>query len=466
MAPGRIEQGAFMNEKERNRLLGVLFLGVLMAAMDIAIVSPAMPAIRDTFQVSDRAVSWIFTAYLLANLIGTPIMAKLSDRLGRREVYVADVALFVIGSLLVATSNRFDLLLLGRAIQGFGSGGIFPVASAVIGDTFPPEKRGSALGMIGAVFGVAFLIGPILGGVLLRYGWQWLFWGPLPFAVVLIPLAWKMLPAGRRQDRQPVDWGGMLALGLFLLSLSWGLNHLDAEDLLPSLRSPAVGPFLLASLVFFALLVWLERRAPDPVIRPVLFSSRQLRLADFLAFGAGVAEGSIIFVPALLVAAFGVSESRASYMLLPIVLTLAIGAPTFGRLLDKRGSRLVVLTGSGLLTLGMAIVSFLPLTLFTFYLGGALIGLGLSALLGAPVRYIMINEAPPEDRAASQALISLLTKIGQALTGALLGGIITSFGGGIGGYQSAFKALTFFALFLGLAAWQLKPQHEEQASLT
>ncbi len=454
-----------MDEKQRNRLLGLLFFGVLMAAMDIAIVSPAMPAIRDAFQISERTVSWVFTAYLLANLIGTPIMAKLSDRLGRRDVYVADVLLFVIGSLLVATSSRFSVLLLGRAIQGFGAGGIFPVASAVIGDTFPPEKRGSALGMIGAVFGVAFLIGPILGGILLRYGWQWLFWGPLPFAVILIPLAWKMLPTKRQTVQQPLDWGGMFVLGVFLFSLSWGLNHLDAEALFQSLRSPQVGPFLLLSALLLPLLVWLERRAPDPIIRPVFFSTRQLRLTDFLAFGAGVAEGSILFVPALLVTAFNVTESRASYMLLPIVLTLAIGAPTFGRLLDKRGSRWVILFGSSLLTLGFVIVSLLPLSLFTFYLAGALIGLGLSALLGAPVRYIMINEAPPEDRAASQALISLLTKIGQALTSALLGGLITSFGSGVTGYQAAFKALALFALVLVAAAWQLKPRQEEQAAL-
>ncbi len=452
-----------MDEKQRNRLLAVLFLGVLMAAMDIAIVGPAMPAIRDAFSISDRAVTWMFTTYLLANLIGTPLMAKLSDRFGRRAVYIADVTLFVIGSFIVASGISFSLVLLGRAIQGFGAGGIFPVASAVIGDTFPPEKRGSALGMIGAVFGVAFLIGPVLGGILLRYGWQWLFWGPLPFAVLLIPLAWKLLPQEKHLSDKKADWAGMLLLGVFLFTLSWGLNHLDAEHLGASLRSPQSGLFLAISLFIFPLLAWTETHAEDPIIRPSLFGNRQLRLADFLAFGAGVAEGSIIFIPALLVAAFGVSESRASYMLVPIVITLAIGAPTFGRLLDRHGSRTVVLLGTALLAGGAALISIPRLTLVTFYMAGALVGLGLSALLGAPVRYIMLNEAPAEDRAASQALISLLTKIGQALTGALLGAVITSFGGGVDGYQSAFQTLMFFALVLMLAAWQLKPQAEEQA---
>ncbi len=453
-----------MEPKQRNRLLAVLFLGVLMAAMDIAIVGPALPAIRDAFGTTDRIVTWVFTTYLLANLIGTPVMAKLSDRLGRRDVYVMDVGIFVIGSVVVATAPSLPVVLLGRGIQGFGSGGIFPVASAVIGDTFPPEKRGSALGMIGAVFGLAFIIGPIFGGILLHYGWQMLFWGPLPFALVLLPLSWKVLPTRGKSAGKP-DIAGTLTLAAFLLSLAWGLNHLDAEHVGGSLRSHDVWPFLLASLFLLPLLLRVEHRADDPIIRPVLFSTRQLKLANILSFGAGVVEGGTVFIPSLLVAAFGVSESRASFMLIPIVLTLAIGSPTFGKMLDKRGSRLVVMSGTALLIAGAGVMSFLPLTLASFYFSGALVGLGLSALLGAPVRYIMINEAPAGDRAAAQALISLQTKIGQMLTGALIGAVATSLGGGVTGYQAAFRVLTVFAGLLFLAALGLKPQQDERATL-
>ncbi|RMF40085.1 MAG: MFS transporter, partial [Anaerolineae bacterium] len=327
------------------------------------------------------------------------------------------------------------------------------------------EKRGGALGLIGAVFGLAFLVGPVLGGILLQYGWQMLFWGPLPFAVLLIPLAWRMLPTRTRAQGGAADWGGTLTLGAFLLSLAWGLNHLDAENLTQSLRSLQVWPFLLLSLLLLPLLTHVERRAEDPIIRPVLFTTRQLRLADLLSFGAGVVEGGTVFIPSLLVAAFGVSESKASFMLIPIVLTLAIGSPTFGRMLDRRGSRQVILIGTALLILGAGVMSFLPLTLVSFYLSGALVGLGLSALLGAPVRYIMINEAPAKDRAAAQALISLLTKIGQMLTGALIGGVATSLGGGVGGYQAAFRVLTGFAVLLFLAAWGLKHQQAERTTL-
>ncbi len=162
-------------DAKNRRILTVLFLGVLMGALDIAIVGPALPALRTAFGVDDRAIAWIFTIYVLFNLIGAPLMSKLSDRYGRRNVYLADVILFGLGSLGVALSPSFGWLLAARAVQGFSAGGIFPVASAVIGDTFPQEKKGGALGLIGAVFGLAFIIGPILGGLLLMLSWHWLF---------------------------------------------------------------------------------------------------------------------------------------------------------------------------------------------------------------------------------------------------------------------------------------------------
>ena len=199
--------------RSRNRLLVLLFIGVLMGALDIAIVGPALPALQAHFAVDARGVAWIFSVYVLCSLIGTPLMAKLSDAYGRRALYIVDVILFGLGSLLVATAPTFGLVVIGRGVQGLGAGGIFPVASAVIGDTFPPEKRGSALGLIGAVFGIAFLIGPILGGALLLMGWRWLFLVNLPIAAAIIALSVRWLPATRPAQRRPFDWAGMILLG-------------------------------------------------------------------------------------------------------------------------------------------------------------------------------------------------------------------------------------------------------------
>lgn len=194
-----------MDNRARNRILIVLFAGVLMSALDIAIVGPALPALQTHFGVSERAIAWVFTAYVLSNLISTPLMAKTSDVFGRRATYALDVVLFAFGSFVVALSPNFTILLLGRTLQGVGAGGIFPVASAVIGDTFPQEKRGSALGLIGAVFGIAFLIGPVLGGVLLIFGWRWLFIVNLPVAATILAFGLRFLPASRVIE-PPIWW--------------------------------------------------------------------------------------------------------------------------------------------------------------------------------------------------------------------------------------------------------------------
>ena len=256
-----------MNDKTRNQILVVLFLGVLMGALDIAIVAPALPSIQKFFGVGDRVLIRTFTIYVLFNLIGTPLMAKLSDMFGRRSIYVLDVTLFALGSLIVSLSpsNLFAVLLIGRALQGLGAGGIFPVASAVIGDTFPPEKRGGALGLIGAVFGLAFLIGPILGGIILSFtGWQWLFLINLPIAAVVIFMGLKLLPTTHPATQRPFDTAGMVVLGLMLASLAYGLNQIDTQNFFGSLVSLNVLPFLpIGSSFCSSSPAWKRRRRPQ-----------------------------------------------------------------------------------------------------------------------------------------------------------------------------------------------------------
>jgi EmrB/QacA subfamily drug resistance transporter len=453
-----------VDNRNRNQLLLVLFIGVLMGALDIAIVGPALPAIQAYFGVSERAIAWIFAIYVLFNLVGTPLMAKLSDALGRRSIYVLDVTLFALGSLLVASAPNFGLLLLGRAVQGFGAGGIFPVASAVIGDTFPPEKRGGALGLIGAVFGLAFLVGPILGGVLLMFDWRWLFVVNLPIALVVIAMSLRLLPATRPEQRRPFDWPGMAVLGLLLASLAYGLNQIDTQHLMASLTSLNVWPFLLGVLVLLPIFWWVERRAQDPVLRLSLFDSRQVVIASALAGGAGLGEAAVVFIPALVVAAFGVTSSTASFMLVPAVLAMGVGAPLFGRMLDRLGARLVVMLGTALVTAGMLLVSLLNINLVLFYLTAILVGLGLSSLLGSSLRYIMLNEAPVSDRAAAQGALTIFISVGQLLSGALVGAVAASRGGGVTGYQSAYLLVGIVALLLTLLASGLKGHADELAA--
>jgi EmrB/QacA subfamily drug resistance transporter len=449
----------------QNRIILVLFFGVLMAALDVAIVGPALPAIQAAFQVDDRFIPWLFTIYVLTNLAGTPLMAKLSDRLGRRSAYLAAVGLFALGSLVVVVAPTFGVMLAGRAIQGFGAGGIFPVASAVIGDTFPADQRGRALGLIGAVWGLAFIVGPILGGLLLLLSWHWLFAINIPIALAVIAAGAAILPATRPAAQQPFDWKGMAALTVLLTSLAYGLNQIDAAHFGLSLLSPTVWPFLALGLGLIPVFAAVERRAADPIIQPQLFASRQLRLANALSFGAGMGEVGVLFLPALAVASFAVSESRASFMVLPLVVALALGSPLAGRLLDTIGSRLVILVGTSLLAAGMLILWRASGTQAGFYAGSILIGLGLSSLLGAPLRYILINETPAENRAASQALLTIFTSVGQLVSAALIGAVAASAGGRVTGYTQAYLAIGLLALLLVMLTFGLKDRAAELATL-
>lgn len=300
-----------MEERQQRRLLVTLLLGTLMAALDLAIIGPALPAIEADFGIDSRSLAWIFNIYILLQLVGTPLMAKLSDRYGRRQVYVLNLALFGVGSVIVVVAPDFATLLVGRAVQGFGASGIFPVASAVIGDTFPAEKRGPTLGLLGAVFGIAFLLGPILGGVLLRFSWHWLFLINIPIILYLIGQALRLVPATRAEVSAPFDLAGAVLLSVLLAALAVGLTNLDSGQLATSLRAPGVGPFLVVAVALVPLLWWVERRAADPVLSPALLRSRQMRVTALIAVGAGTLEAGSAFFPALAVAALGVTDYNA-----------------------------------------------------------------------------------------------------------------------------------------------------------
>ena len=438
------------------RLLGVLFLGTLLAALDIAIVGPALPALREAFGLSERAVSWTFTAFVLANLAGLPVMAALSDRAGRRVIYLADVALFAAGTLVVVLAPSFGVLLAGRVVQGLGASGIFPVASAVVGDAFPPESRGRAVGLLGAVFGVAFLVGPALGGVVLAVAsWRWLFAVSLPLAAVVFVLSARVVPDTRAATPKPVDRAGIALLTGLLVALAVGLSGLDAGSLGASLWEAAVwGPLGLAAALLVAF-VAAERRAAAPLVRPGLVARRHVQIACALAVGAGLVEATFVFLSAYAVQAFGVTESQGSYLLLPLVLGVAVGSPLAGRLLDRVGARPVVTAGCVLVAAGLAVVALGP-ALGGHVAGTLFVGLGLAGLLGSSISYILLAEAEAEERTVAQGLSTLSLSVGQLVGGALVGAIAASAAAPVAGYRTAFALIAGVAVVLALVAQGLR----------
>lgn len=435
-------------------VLAVLFTGVLLAALDIAIVGPALPAIRVALDVGSRWLPAAFSVYVLFYLIGTPLLAKRSDRLGRRRVYLESLALFAAGSALVAAAWSFPVLLAGRAVQAFGAGGLLPVAAAVIAETVPLERRGRTLGLIGAVFGVAFLLGPLLGGLLLPLSWRALFLVNVPAALVLMVMGGRLLPAHGRAERRPFDAAGAGLLAVVLAALVLGLGQIDVAAPGASLRSPGVWACGVA-LVVGALALWVvERRAVDPVLPPALLRTPQLRLVGVIALSVGAAEAGVVFLPDIAVLNFGIDAATASFTMLPLVLTLAVGAPVAGWLLDQQGARIVVQAGLALTVAGLMALGLAPLDWPSFYVSGALLGLGMSALLGAPLRYIALQEAGEKRRAAGQAALTLCVSIGQLVGAAAVGAIVGSTTQALGGYRRSLLALAgacAFALLLSLA---------------
>lgn len=403
-------------------LMPVLFAGVLMAALDTAMVGPALPAIERDLNAGTVLLSWVFSAFALATLVATPFMAKLSDRYGRRPVFLLCVVVFAAGSLLVALSGNIIMLLAGRVVQAIGAGGIFPVASAVIGDHWPPEKRGAALGILGSVFGIGFLLGPLFGALLLPLGWQFLFLLNLPVAAWIFWRARQVLPAptGRTaSERFTFDWAGAVLLTVILLVAGIGLGRLAPDQFTPAV------PLLLATVLTVGVIAFVrvEKAASDPLLPIALFRAPAVRAAALLGIGSGLTEGSLAFLPSLATAAFSVSDSQASLLLLPVIVALGALAPVAGRLLDRVGPRLVLLAGVTFVTLGMVAFGLASHSLAGFIFAGLLTGAGMAALTGAPLRYVLLSEAPAGSRASAQGLLAVFQGTGRLLSASLIGAL-------------------------------------------
>lgn len=446
-----------MQKKEENAILIVLFLGVLMGALDIAVIAPAFTKIQSAFNLSMRHLVWIFSIYVLFNLISTPLMARLSDQYGRRKIYIIGVSAFAFGSLIVAISWAFPVVIIGRAFQGFGSGGIFPIASAIIGDLFSEDRRGRALGFLGAVYGVAFIIGPVVGGLLILIDWHLIFLINLPVAVYVILQAHRLLPS---QANLPgtfkFDWLGTAFLSVILGSFSWGLNHIDTAHFFSSLTSTNIWPFLVASVALIPFFILIEYSTNAPILPIRLFDIPQVILGQLISFGAGVLTASMVLIPALAIAAFHVSAFIASVMMIPAVFSISIGALVIGKLVDLYGPKKVVVVGIASIIVSSVAFGFTGATWWGFFLSTIVLAFEMPSLIGAPLRYIMLEEAPPAQRSTAQGMTSTIIAIGQLLGSAFLGTVVTSHGGGVEGYEMVYKVLGFFSVILLTLALNLK----------
>jgi MFS family permease len=439
-------------QKSNRAVVSLLFVGVLMGALDISIVGPALPSIETFLNLDPRYAGWIFSIYVLFNLTGISLFARMSDIYGRRNIYILALAIFAAGSLWVSLAGSFGSLLAGRAIQGFGASGIFPVASALVGDLFPRERRGRILGLIGAVFGLAFLMGPFIAGVVLRYfQWHVLFIINIPIALVLIYFSMKVLPSVPDENVSVIDWGGIITLAIALAGFTIGLNSIDTEKGLSGFTEMKVLLPLAAAAVSFILLLIIERKAKFPVIKLTFFINRQITIAGILAFVTGVVQATFVFIPTFVVQQFSVSPSTASFMLIPFVLATAVGSPLFGRMIDRYGAKKIIIAGLLLLAAGFYLIAVTGTSRGVYYLSGVLVGLGLSVLAGSSLRYIILNNTSAEDRATSQGMLTIFTSIGQITGTAVIGLLFASqVEGAFGTIFRGIAVMAALMLFLSL----------------
>ena len=453
-----------LDTKIRNLILILFLIGVFMGSLDTGIIGPVLPSIEQSFQLTSRDSSWIFTLFVIAFMIGSPVMAKFSDFYGRKKIFILDVILFGIGSCLIAFSFNIGLIFLGRIIQGFGCGGIFPVAGAFIGDAFPLNERGRALGILGSVFGISAIGGPLVGAALIPFGWNWCFTINIPISVVLIIFAFYILPNSQNQRKLKIDYLGIIILSLLAVFLSYGLNRIDSDNFINSLFSPEVAPFLIMFIILIPIFVKIEKSVQDSIVPIHMLKNKEISIACIETMCYGIIYSSVIFIPSLVILSMGLNDQLASLMLIPILGANAVAAPILGRILDITGSRTIMAIGTLILAVGLIAIAIYPNNFILFLIAGCLVGVGLVTIIGAPLRYIVLSEAKPTERGADQAIVNMLSSTGQLIGGALIGGVIASFSG-ILGYKISLILAAIVAFVAFLFTLKLKSRDEQMATM-
>lgn len=342
----------------RRRLILILvgiMLGMLLAALDQTIVGTAMPRVIAELNGLEH-YAWVATSYMLASTVTVPIYGKLSDIYGRRPFFIGGMVLFLAGSALSGASQDMVQLIVFRAIQGFGAGALMPIAQAIVGDIFPPAQRARWQGAMMAVFGVATIVGPTLGGWLTdNLGWRWVFYVNLPVGMLAIITAGMTLPAESRRQQHQIDYLGattLVACALpLLLAFSWAGTMF-------AWGSPQVIGLLAFSLAMFVAFLAIERRAAEPIISLGLFKNSIYSVSIIATFlVSGGMFGTTMFLPLFVQGVIGVSATNSGAVLTPMMMGFMVSTVVGGQLLSRTGRyKLLAVVGMALGVLGMLLL--------------------------------------------------------------------------------------------------------------
>lgn len=407
-------------------LFGGLMTGMLLSALDQTIVGTALPTIAG--KLGDLGhYSWVVIAYLLASTATTPLYGKLSDQYGRRPLLRFAIVTFVVGSLLVGVSQDMTQLIVFRAVQGLGAGGLIALPFTIVSDVLAPRDRARYQGLFGAVFGVASIAGPLLGGYFADYDWRWIFFLNLPLGILALFVTDRVLRLVPHQRRDhPVDYLGALVIAAgvvaLLLAASWGGVEYPWS-------SPVIVGLIAAGVMLSVVFVVVESRVKEPILSLSLFRRRTLALgyAGSFVFGIGL-FGAVVFVPMYLQLVRGTSPTGSGLLMVPMMASVIATSILGGRAVGRFGRyKWAIVSGAVMVTSGMLLFSRLeldtPLWLTSCYMVVTGIGIGLSM---QPLLLAVQNSLQLREMGSGTSAISFFRTLGGSFGVAVLGAVLSA----------------------------------------
>lgn len=417
-----------LSTRQKIPIMLAVMSGMLLAALDQTIVSTALPRIvSDLHGLKD--LSWVVTAYLLTSTISVPISGKLSDIYGRKKLFLLAILIFVTGSALSGISQNMAQLIGFRALQGIGAGMLMSNAFAVIGDLFTPAERGRWQGIIGGVFGLASVIGPLLGGYLTDHAsWRWNFYINVPVGILAFFMISSFMPhIDPDKKRQRIDyWGaGLLAGGLsaLLLGFVWGGSQY------PWKSAQIIGMFAAAVILLVSFVLVERSHAKDPILPLNLFKNRIFSLSMLIVFLIGFAMfGAILYIPLYAQDVLGRTATNSGVIMTPMVLTLVVVSIIAGQAVSRTGRyKPLAVFGTAAVTLGMLWLSTMGLHTANGQFTARMMLLGLGLGFSMPIFNLIVQNAFPHSLlGVATSSVQLFRSIGATIGVAVMGSILNN----------------------------------------